>query len=216
MTPDTVLEHGLAALGVPADNTARARLLAYLHLLDKWNRVYNLTAVRGVDRMMSQHLLDSLAVVPHLRGGTMVDVGSGAGLPGVPIAIMCPGRRVTLLDSNHKKATFLKQAAIELQLENVSVVCERAQSWRAERPFDVVISRAFAELAQFIAVAGHLCAHDGVMAAMKGVYPDEELGALPPGYRAAAVKRLHVPGLAADRHLVLVQPPDVTVDTGTE
>jgi len=210
MSVDTVLERGLTAIGLQADAPTRARLLAYVQLLDKWNRVYNLTAVRDVADMMTYHLLDSLAVVPHIAGRTIVDVGSGGGLPGVPIALVCPDRRVTLLDSNHKKAAFLRQAAIELALSNVTVVCERAEAWQPPERFDVVISRAFAELAQFVTVAGHLCAHDGVMAAMKGVYPDEELSVAVPGYRVERVERINVPGLVADRHLVLLRPSAVT------
>lgn len=205
MNLETVLEQGLTAMGLRADASTRTRLVAYLQLLDKWNRVYNLTAVRDVDHMMTHHLLDSLAVVPYLIGTSVVDVGSGGGLPGMPIAIMCPEKRVTLLDSNHKKTTFLRQAVIELNLSNTTVVCERAESWRPAQRFDVVISRAFAELAQFVAVASHLCADDGVMAAMKGVYPDEELASIPAGYRTVEVKRVSVPGLNADRHLVLLQ-----------
>lgn len=210
MSVDRALEQGLKAMDVQADAAMRARLLAYVRLLDKWNRVYNLTAVRNVADMATYHLLDSLAVLPHITGRSLVDVGSGGGLPGIPIAIACPDRRVVLLDSNHKKAAFLRQAAIELALTNVTVVCERAQAWQSPERFDVVISRAFAELAQFIAVAGHLCADDGVMAAMKGVYPDEELTPAIPGYRVQRVERITVPGLAADRHLVLLRRDAVT------
>jgi 16S rRNA (guanine527-N7)-methyltransferase len=212
MTLDTMLDGGLAALTLRADASARERLLAYLQLLEKWNKVYNLTAVRDIDAMMTHHLFDSLAVVPHLVGATVVDVGSGAGLPGVPIAIMRPDMRVTLLDSNHKKTAFLQQAAIELALDNATVVCNRAESWRPAHAYDVVISRAFAELSQFVATAGHLCSDDGVIIAMKGVYPDEELAAVPPGYRLVGVRRIAVPGLAADRHLVLLQPTAVAAE----
>jgi 16S rRNA (guanine527-N7)-methyltransferase len=212
MTLDTTLDGGLAALALRADASARERLLAYLQLLEKWNKVYNLTAVRDIDAMMTHHLLDSVAVVPHLVGATVVDVGSGAGLPGVPIAIMRPDIRVTLLDSSHKKAAFLQQAAIELALSNVTVVCDRAESWRPAQAYDVVISRAFAELSQFVAIAGHLCANEGVIIAMKGVYPDEELAAMPPGYRLVGVRRVAVPGLAADRHLVVLQPTAVAAE----
>ena len=212
MTLDTRLDGGLAALALRADAGARERLLAYLQLLEKWNKVYNLTAVRDVDAMMTHHLLDSVAVVPHLVGATVVDVGSGAGLPGVPIAIMRPDIRVTLMDSSHKKAAFLQQAAIELALSNVTVVCDRAESWRPVHGYDVVISRAFAELSQFVAIAGHLCANEGVLIAMKGVYPDEALAAMPPGYRLVGVRRVAVPGLAADRHLVVLQPTAVAAE----
>lgn len=205
MTMETKLDRGLSALALPVDVAARERLIAYVRLLDKWNRVYNLTAVRGVDDMVAHHVLDSLAVVPHVAAASLVDVGSGGGLPGVPIAIVCPQSRMTLLDSNQKKVAFLRQAVIELALTNVTVVCERAEAWHPQPPFDVVVSRAFADLAQFIATAGHLCAPDGVLLAMKGVYPDEELADVPAGFRVVEVRRIIVPGLAADRHLVLLQ-----------
>jgi 16S rRNA (guanine527-N7)-methyltransferase len=213
MTLERTLDEGLAALALHADARMRERLLAYARLLEKWNKVYNLTAVRDIEAMMTHHLLDSLAVIPHLIGARLIDVGSGGGLPGVPIAIMRPDMRVTLLDSNHKKAAFLRQAAIELDLGNASVVCDRAESWRPAQPYDVVISRAFAELSQFVAAAGHLCSDDGVIVAMKGVYPDEELGAVPSGYRLIDVRRIVVPGLAADRHLVLLQPTAVAAES---
>lgn len=206
MSLDTTLDDGLASLALRANAGMREHLFAYLRLLEKWNKVYNLTAVRDVEAMMTHHLLDSLAVVPHVVGTSVVDVGSGGGLPGVPLAIMHPDMRVTLLDSNHKKAAFLRQAAIELALSNVTVVCERAESWQPAQLYDVVISRAFAELAQFVTVAGHLCAPDGVIMAMKGVYPDEELTEVPAGFRVLGVRRIVVPRLTADRHLVLLQP----------
>lgn len=209
MSLDATLARGLADLALTADDAMRARLLAYVHLLDKWNRVYNLTAVRDVAAMLVHHVLDSAAVVPHLSGVSLVDVGSGGGLPGLPIAILCPQRHVTLLDSNHKKATFLRQAVIELALTNVTVTCERAEAWHPPQRFDVVISRAFAELAQFVTVAAHLCAPGGVMIAMKGVHPDEELASVPAGCAVAQVRRLTVPGLSGDRHLVFLQPNTV-------
>lgn len=208
MSARTALEQGLAASPFAVDAAARDRLLAYLDLIHKWNRVYNLTAVRNVEEMVAHHVLDSLAVLEHLPPGPLLDIGSGAGLPGVPIAIAQPDRSVTLLDSNHKKATFLRQAKIELGLDNVEVVCERAEAWQAHRPCQVVISRAYSELASFIAVAHRFCAPDGVMAAMKGVYPDEELAAVPASYEMS-VRRIHVPGLSAERHLVLLHPSPV-------
>lgn len=207
MTAEKTLSDGLAALRL--DVSLRERLLTYLRLLDKWNKTYNLTAVRGLEAMVSQHVLDSLAVVPHLSGETLVDVGSGAGLPGIPIAMACPDRKITLLDSSHKKTVFLKQAVIELALTNVAVVPERAEHWRSQT-FDVVISRAFAELASFVGAAAHLCNPEGVLMAMKGVYPNEELGHIPPGWRVRDITRLCVPLLDADRHLVTLERCPVT------
>jgi 16S rRNA (guanine527-N7)-methyltransferase len=193
-----------AALGVALADAQVAALERYLDLLEKWNRVYNLTAIRERSRMVTHHLLDSLAVLPHLRGPRVLDVGSGAGLPGIPIAIAGPALQVTLLESNHKKSAFLTQAVAELSLANVQVVTERVESWQPEARFDTIVSRAFAELGEFVALAGRLLAPQGVLAAMKGVHPFEEIERLPQGYRVERVVRLGVPGLDAERHLVLM------------
>jgi len=192
------------ALGVALADAQVATLERYLDLLEKWNRVYNLTAIRERSRMVTHHLLDSLAVLPHLRGPRVLDVGSGAGLPGVPIAVASPALHVTLLESNHKKSAFLTQAVAELQLANVQVVTERVESWQPEARFDTIVSRAFAELGEFVSLAGRLLAARGVLAAMKGVHPFEEIERLPQGYRVQQVVRLRVPGLDAERHLVLM------------
>ena len=200
------LAEGLESLGSALPESAEERLLAYLALIEKWNRVYSLTAVRNRASMLHQHLLDSLAVLPHLAGDRILDVGSGAGLPGIPLAIAWPHARVTLIDANHKKAAFLRQAAIELNLNNVAVVCDRVERWQPEGRFDVVISRAFSDLGQFIELAGRLCSRDGVLAAMKGVYPHEELTQVPEGFKLSEVIALTIPGLEARRHLVIVRP----------
>lgn len=200
------LAQGVAELGVPIATRAQRRLLDYVALISKWNRVHNLTAVRESEKMVSHHLLDSLAVVPHLSARTVLDVGSGAGLPGIPLAVAWPDARVTLLDSNHKKATFLRQAVIELGLDNVEVVCERAETWQPHGEFELVISRAFSDLAEFLKAAGRLCAASGVMAAMKGVYPHEELAQLPLEFKLESVIALHVPGVQGARHLVVLKP----------
>ena len=192
------------ALGVALADAQVATLERYLDLLEKWNRVYNLTAIRERSRMVTHHLLDSLAVLPHLRGPRVLDVGSGAGLPGIPIAVANPALQVTLLESNHKKSAFLTQAVAELQLANVQVVTERVESWQPEARFDTIVSRAFAELGEFVSLAGRLLAPQGVLAAMKGVHPFEEIERLPQGFRVQQVVRLRVPGLDAERHLVLM------------
>jgi 16S rRNA (guanine527-N7)-methyltransferase len=193
-----------AALGLLLADTQVATLERYLDLLEKWNRVYNLTAIRERSRMVTHHLLDSLAVLPHVRGPRVLDVGSGAGLPGIPLAVASPALHVTLLESNHKKSAFLTQAVAELQLANVQVVMERVESWQPEARFDTIVSRAFAELGEFASLAGRLLAPQGVLAAMKGVHPFEEIERLPQGYRVQQVVRLRVPGLDAERHLVLM------------
>jgi len=199
------LAQGLVQLGLSLPPQTQRRLLDYLALLAKWNRVYNLTAVREPSRMVAQHLLDCLAVVPHVPAAAILDVGSGAGLPGIPLALAMPRSRVTLLDSSHKKAAFLRQAVIELELGNAEVVCERAEAWATPRRFELVISRAFSDLAELAALAGRLVAPGGRLAAMKGLYPHEELAQLPAGYRLKQAISLHVPGVRGARHLVLLE-----------
>jgi 16S rRNA (guanine527-N7)-methyltransferase len=199
------IESGIAALGLELREGDRDRLEHFLALLEKWNRVYNLTAIRDADRTLTHHLLDSLAILPHIEGPRVLDVGSGAGFPGIPLAILRPDLRVTLLDSHQKKAAFLRQAVVELNLANADVRAERVESWRADRGFDTVVSRAFAELGEFVAKARHLLAPGGVIAAMKGAYPTDELRDLPAGVRTREVVRLQVPGLRAERHLVLIE-----------
>ncbi|MGH8706794.1 MAG: 16S rRNA (guanine(527)-N(7))-methyltransferase RsmG [Burkholderiales bacterium] len=203
MTPLAALRRGLTESGQPLAEAAQDKLIAYLELLAKWNRTYNLTAIRDPLLMISHHLLDSLAVRPHLPEGALADVGSGGGLPGIPLAIAEPQRRVTLNDANHKKAAFLQQAVIELKLANADVHTGRVQAWRPSSPFACVIARGFAELAQFVASCRHLVREGGVLAAMKGVYPRDELNRVPLGADCSEVRRLEVPLLAAERHLVL-------------
>jgi 16S rRNA (guanine527-N7)-methyltransferase len=199
------LEQGLAELDLTLGGESRTKLLEYLALLEKWNQVYNLTAIRDVEKMVSGHLLDCLAVVPYVSGARVLDAGSGAGFPGIPLAVAKPEIQVALLDSNHKKAAFLRQAVVELGLKNASVVCERVESWRPAEKFDCIISRAFAEIAEFVTLTMHLLAPGGLFAAMKGVHPYEEIGRLPREFRVMHVHRLAVPGLEAERHLVLVE-----------
>ncbi len=202
MTLAQQLAQGVNGLGLKLPQGAEQRLLAYLELLQKWNRVYNLTAVRGAPRMMSQHVLDCLAAAPHVAAATILDVGSGAGLPGIPLALALPNSRVTLLDSSQKKAAFLRQAVMELQIENAEVVCERSEAWKAPAAFEIVISRAFSDLAEFVSLAGRHAAAGGRLVAMKGVHPYEEIAQLPRGWRVLQVIVLTIPGLEAQRHLV--------------
>ena len=208
MTLARALAGGLAALGLDVDAAAQTKLLAYIALLDKWNRTHSLTAIREPHRVVTHHLLDALATLPHLPDAAslrLIDVGSGGGLPGVPLAIARPQWRVTLLDSNRKKAAFLRQAAAELALANITVAAMRAEDYAPSEPFDVAISRAFADLTQFAAAARHLVRPCGRLLAMKGVYPREELKALPPAFRVVAVPAMNVPGLDGERHLVIMQ-----------
>ncbi len=206
MTLEERIREGVGALGLELPVAAIDRCAAYLRLLEKWNRVHNLTAVRETEQMVVLHVLDSLSVLPHIAGaGTLLDVGSGGGLPGIPLAIARPDLDVTLLDASHKKCVFLEQARAELSLDNVNVVCERVDPWRPERAFEVVVSRAFAELGEFVSQAGHLVAPRGRLLAMKGVYPFEEIAKVPASHRVARVTELHVPHLDAKRHLVFVE-----------
>ena len=209
------LRSGLHELGLDVLQSHAPRLLDYLALLAKWNKVYNLTAVREPERMLSQHVFDSLAVLPHIKGGNLLDVGSGAGLPGIPLAIALPELQVTLLDSNHKKAAFLRQARIELGLLNVTVICGRVETWQAPDKFDMIISRAFSELATFAKLVGHLCVPGGVMLAMKGVHSIEEAGLLPANVVVERVIPLKVPALDAQRHLLVMKTAAPSGQTNT-
>lgn len=200
------LSMGLEGLGLDLDAATQRRLMDYVALIEKWNKVYNLTAVRDPEKMLTQHLLDSLAVLPHLVGRRIIDVGTGPGLPGIPLALANPALEVTLLDSNHKKTSFLRQACLELGLTNTTVICLRVEAWRPVERYDTVISRAFSELAEFADLARHLCDDNGVMLAMKGIYPHEELTRLPPTVELMHVAPLKVPGLEAERHLVALRP----------
>jgi 16S rRNA (guanine527-N7)-methyltransferase len=198
------LKRGLIGLGLTLDRDTQQRLLDYIALIEKWNRVYNLTAIREPEKMVSHHLLDSLAVAPHLHARRLLDVGSGAGLPGIPLALAKPDAQVTLLDSNHKKAAFLKQAVIELKLKNAEVCSERVESWQTQNGFDVIISRAFSDMSEFVRVTRHLLAPGGMFAAMKGLHPYEEIDKLPPDCKVRQVLPLAIPGLEGARHLVLI------------
>lgn len=205
------LDDGLAGLDLPAASAARDDLVGYLELLVKWNRAFNLTAVRDPAEMVTRHLMDSLVVAPHVGSGPVCDVGTGPGLPGIPLALLDRARPVTLLDSNIKKTRFCRQAAAELGLENIDVIHARVEDYRPAEGFATVISRAFASLADFVTTSRHLVAAGGVMLAMKGSYPENELAELPSDVELAASHRLRVPGLDAERHLLELQPRALAV-----
>lgn len=205
------LEGGLREIGIDLEPAARRRLLDYVALLAKWNRTYNLTAIREPARMVTHHLLDSLAALPALEAHLgrapdvrVLDVGSGAGLPGIPLAIARPGWRVTMLDPVHKKATFIAQATAELGLGNATALAQRAEEHRSESQYTLVISRAFADLAAFADAAARHVAPAGALVAMKGVHPHEELAELRPPFGVRAIVPLRVPGVDAARHLVFM------------
>jgi 16S rRNA (guanine527-N7)-methyltransferase len=206
-----LLAEGVDELGLELTEAQHKKLLDYVALLAKWNAVYNLTAIRDPRQMLIQHILDSLSIVPHLAGrgpSSVLDVGSGGGLPGIVLAIVLPEWTVTVNDIVHKKTAFQSQAKAELGLGNLSVVTGRVESLKpgVEVPakFDVIVSRAVAELADFVTLARHLVADHGAIWAMKGVRPDGEIERLPAGSHAKQIIRLKVPSLDAERHLVEV------------
>lgn len=202
MNSQEELQRGVNQLGIELSLDMQAKLLQYLVLLQKWNKVYNLTAIRDSNQMVSHHLLDSLAVLPHLWPEKWLDVGCGAGLPGLILAIVRPDWEFDLLDSNSKKTSFVQQVMIELDLHNVSVHCDRVELWKPTKRFDGIISRAFTELGGFLRGTQHLLAANGRWAAMKGM-PEQELANVPMGCQVERVISLQVPGLNAARSLVI-------------
>lgn len=200
------LKAGLTAMNLDLSTAQQLMLLEYVALLKKWNSTYNLTALRDENQMISHHILDSLTLLPYVQNaGNMMDVGSGGGMPGIPTAICHPHLQITLLDSNTKKTTFLQQAVIELGLQNVTVASGRVETMH-DTKVDVVTSRAFAELRDFIALTKHLLNENGYWAAMKGVYPYEELENVPQNVEVYQIDKLDVPTLNAERHMVLMRP----------
>jgi 16S rRNA (guanine527-N7)-methyltransferase len=197
------LSPGLKALGVTLPEGGEARLIRYVELLAQWNQAYNLTAVRDPAEMLTKHVLDSLSIFPYLQASPVADVGTGAGLPGIPLAVALPDTRFTLIDSNGKKTRFVTHAAAELKLRNVEAVQARAEAHAGA--YALVTSRAFASLRDFVEMAGGMAAPGGKLLAMKGARPDDELADLPAGFRAAAVHPLKVPGLDAERCLVVLE-----------
>jgi len=197
------LRAGVAELGLAPSAHAVEQLLDYLELLSRWNAAYNLTAVRDPLAMVTSHLLDSLAVAHLVRGERLADIGSGAGLPGIPLAILAPEWQVTLIDANGKKTRFLREAVRALRLVNVRIEAQRVENVSGE--FDTVTARAFASIADMLRLAGHLLAADGILLALKGQLHKEEILGLPEGFVVSDVKALRVPGLAAARHAVIIQ-----------
>jgi len=198
-----LLDLGLKDLGVVATERQTSQLLRYLELMQKWNKAYNLTAIRDPQQMLVRHLLDSLAVVPHIAQTDLIDVGSGGGLPGIPLAILSPQQAITTLDSNSKKTRFQSQVKIELGLTNLEVIHGRVEALE-NRQFSQVISRAFASIIDMVTLSQGLLAEKGVFLAMKGRYPDAELAELPLQFRLQQSYALHIPGLEEERHLLVL------------
>jgi 16S rRNA (guanine527-N7)-methyltransferase len=193
---------GAAQLGIPLSETQAAQLLRLLDELDDWNQRMNLTAIRERAQQITKHLLDSLAVHSHLHGTTVADIGTGAGFPGLPLALVLPQLQFTLVDSTGKKLKFVDHAAQTLGLHNVQTAHTRAETYRPKERFDNVVSRAVGPIETFVKWSGHLCVGGGRLLAMKGRYPTEELTHIPNGWKLAAVHRLNIPGLDEQRHLV--------------
>lgn len=206
MTWQERLKSGLLRLEFPVDEVQRDALQAYLEMLIRWNKAYNLTAVRDPFEMVTLHLLDSAVISPHLQGENFADLGTGAGLPGIPLAVLNPDKRFTLVDSNGKKTRFVQQAALELGLKNINVVRSRIEDYRPDAPFDGILSRAFASLSDMLNGARHCIGPGSNILAMKGRYPEAELAELPAGFELKCAIPLSVPGLDSERHLIHIEP----------
>jgi 16S rRNA (guanine527-N7)-methyltransferase len=207
VTPQHAEELTLGAreLGVDLSEAQHEKLLGYLALLIKWNKAYNLTAVRDPDEMVSRHLLDSLSVVPFIEGERQLDVGSGGGMPGIPLAILFPDMKVTCLDSNGKKTRFLTQVKLELKLDNLEVIHSRAEAFKPQVPFTGIISRAFSSLEDFTQWTRHMGDKETRWLAMKGLHPADELVALPADFHLESAQALAVPGCQGQRHLLILR-----------
>jgi len=202
-----ILSKGLRQLNMvrPLDDKQQSSLIKYVELLNKWNKAYNLTAVRKPEQMVTRHLLDSLSICPYLRGKSLLDVGTGAGLPGIPLAIVFPERQFTLLDSNNKKTRFVVQAVSELELLNVDVVQSRVEEFESDVLFDTIITRAYSTIGDMIGQTAHLLAAEGVFLAMKGINPIAEIDELPSDYVIEQSHVVNVPGLEEERHLLEIK-----------
>lgn len=199
------LAEELPLIGAAPTTEQIAALARFLRLLDKWNKAFNLTAVRDPQEMIARHVLDSISAQPYLHGVSILDVGTGAGLPGIPLALVDPLRQFSLLDSGGKKVRFVRHAVGELAIGNVSVVHERVEDYEPADSFDTVLCRAFTSTGDFARRCGHLAAGGGRLVAMKGRFPEQELSSLPVGWEAVDVAAIHVPGLAGERHMVVLQ-----------
>lgn len=197
------LQAGIDALNLRLPDGALDRLLDYRELLERWNSAYNLTAIRDDREMVSRHLVDSLAILPYVQGRTLADLGTGPGLPGIPLAIAEPAREVLMVDSNGKKVRFLREAIRSLRLGNGKAVQSRVED--VEGTFECITARAFASLADMLGWGGHLLAPGGTWLAMKGRHPAEELDGVPEGFRVEAIHALSVPGVEGERHLVVIR-----------
>jgi len=201
-----LLSREIASLPFSLPEGSTARFVQFVQLLHKWNSTYNLTSVRDMRQMLARHIMDSVVVHPYLQGNQVLDVGCGAGLPGIPLAIINPDMHFTLLDSNSKKTRFVQQAMTELQLGNITVVTERIEYYRPENAFDTIVARAYSAIDNLVAGIQHCVSAHSIILAMKGTYPVAELDTIPQGYHLDKVEPLQVPGMEAERHLVILKP----------
>tara|TARA_R110000868_G_scaffold158036_3_gene385779 strand:+ start:28917 stop:29582 length:666 start_codon:yes stop_codon:yes gene_type:complete len=203
-----LLADALKQGNIDARGVEQEKFIQFIELMIKWNRAYNLTSVRDPKQIIARHIMDSLAIMPWVTGQNILDIGTGAGLPGIPLAIMLPDTEFVLLDSNGKKCRFLVQAIRELQLDNVSVVKERVEEYFPGHKFDQIVSRAFSSISDMVLLSHHLCASDGDFMAMKGIYPQAEMADIPNGYRITGAHALEVPGLDGERNLITLKFED--------
>lgn len=204
-----LFENGLGRLRLTCCKRQIDQFLHYLELLIQWNKVYNLTALNTAHEILKVHILDSLSLISHLKGDRFIDVGSGAGLPGIPLAIMSPEKDFTLLDSNGKKTRFLFQVRTKLHLDNVQEINKRVEHYSPEKPFDMIITRAFSKLSTMLESCGHLASKKTIFVAMKGKVPKKEMRSIPEGYDILSLTKLSVPGLDRDRHIIKIKPQDL-------
>ena len=197
-----LLQQGLQSLAAHITQEQQRKLVVFVELLDKWNRVYNLTAVRDPRQMLQRHILDSLSILPYVQGSRIADIGAGPGLPGIPLAIVLPEKQFVLVDSNRKKTRFMQQAKTELGLDQVNVVCSRIEDFHPDELFDSVISRAFTNLQQMAEWSSHLLKCEGRLLAMKGQYPEQEIADLANSFEIKAVHKINYAGLDAERYLI--------------
>jgi 16S rRNA (guanine527-N7)-methyltransferase len=202
---EAILQRALGANGYDFSRTLTQQLLSYLELLGRWNEVFNLTSINDLEEQVWLHIIDSLSIGNYLHGSRVIDVGTGAGLPGIPLALTYPDKHFVLLDSNSKKTRFLTQVILELKINNIEVVHARCEDYKTANLFDSILSRAFSSIAVMLEKTRSLAAPAGQFLAMKGLYPQEELAALPPGFELLGVHKLIIKGLAAERHLVCIK-----------
>lgn len=201
----------LNAAGISLPDHQKTLLVAYVEMLNKWNKAYNLTSVRDPEEMLVRHIMDSIVVAPHLEGSRFIDVGTGPGLPGIPLSIVCPNAHFTLLDSLGKRVRFLRQVQHELKLDNIAPVQSRVEDFPSDPPFDGVISRAFASLNDMVSWCRHLPGETGRFYALKGIFPQDEIATLPEDMGVEKVIPLSVPGLEGERNLVIIQPKKINI-----